>query len=120
MPTGCFPFAISTSQRLARRYFAWQRRCFVSQTVAGAALPGFIHDEPPHIHDASCLPITNIVQNVFLEGATETNVVYSCQTNPAAPSVTGFFRVGTRQDTDGDSIPDAYETMVLGTDPLDQ
>ncbi len=35
-------------------------------TVDGADLPGFIHDEPPHVHDATCVPITNIIQSVFL------------------------------------------------------
>ena len=35
--------------------------------------------------------------------------------NPPAPPVTGFFRVGTRQDSDGDGLPDAYESMVSQT-----
>ena len=83
--------------------------------VDGANLPGFIRTTPSHIHDASCLPITNIIQSVFLEGSTETNVTYSCQTNPPAPPVTGFFRVGTRQDSDGDGLSDAFESMVSQT-----
>ncbi len=89
----------------------------VTFTVDGADLPGFIRDTTPHIHDASCIPITNIVQSVFLTGEVETNIVYSCATNPAPPGAAGFFRVGTRHDSDGDGLPDAYESLVSGTDP---
>ena len=90
----------------------------VTFTVDGADLPGFFCTTPPHVHDASCIPITNIVQSVFLTGEVETNIVYSCATNPAPPGVAGFFRVGTRHDSDGDGLPDAYEMLVSGTDPL--
>jgi hypothetical protein len=83
----------------------------VTFTVDGANLPGFIRDTTPHVHNASCIPITNIIQSVFLEGEVETNIVYSCATNPAPPGVSGFFRVGTRHDTDGDGTADGNQNL---------
>ncbi len=87
----------------------------VTFVIDGADLPGFICTTPPHVHDASCIPITNIIQNVFLTGEVETNIVYSCSTNPAPSGISGFFRVGTRQDSDADGLSDAYEKLVSRT-----
>ncbi len=67
-----------------------------------------------HVHGAACLVETNIVLSP-LDGTTVyTNVVWSCDAPRPSPPP-GFFRLGTRRDSDGDGLPDAFETLVLGT-----
>ena len=85
-----------------------------------AEIPSYTNGAPPHVHDTGCSLVTNIAPNIFSGGGAVTNVRWSCSTNTGhrvGPS--GFFRAGTRQDTDADGLPDAFETIVLGTDPLD-
>ena len=75
------------------------------------------HDSaPPHVHDETCGISTNIVLSP-LDGTTVyTNVVYECGiSDPIRPP--GFFRAGTRDDTDGDGLTDAFELLVSTTDP---
>ena len=67
-----------------------------------------------HVHDATCPVITNIVLSP-LDGTTiYTNVVYGCAVTNS-PQEAAFFRLGSRVDTDGDGLADAYELYVTGT-----
>jgi len=70
----------------------------------------------PHVHDETCGISTNIVLSP-LDGTTVyTNVVYECGiSDPIRPP--GFFRAGTRDDTDGDGLTDAFELLVSKSDP---
>ena len=87
----------------------------VSFSVAPAALPWYV-EPTQHVHDATCGVVTNVVLSP-LDGATVyTNVVWSCSTN-RMPGECGFFRLGTRHDTDGDGFYDAAELLVHGTRP---
>ncbi len=85
----------------------------VSFAVAHASLPWDV--EPvQHVHDATCVSVTNIVLSP-LDGTTVyTNAFWSCSTNRTAADC-GFFRLGTHVDADGDGLSDAYELLVLGT-----
>ena len=85
----------------------------VSFEVERASLPWF-DATPPHVHDATCLVSTNIVLSPFDGTTVYTNVVWSCSTN-RPPGETGFFRLGTRADTDGDGLTDAFEILVTGS-----
>ena len=67
-----------------------------------------------HVHDATCPVATNIVLSP-LDGTTVyTNVAYGCAVADF-PGEAAFFRLGTRLDTDGDGLADAYELYVTGT-----
>jgi len=80
--------------------------------IAGEDIPGFF--VPPHVHDASCPAVTNITFDL-VSNEPVTGIVYRCYRYQAVSS--GFLRLGTRLDTDGDGLSDAYETLVFGTDP---
>ena len=82
--------------------------------IAGEDIPGFF--VPPHVHDATCPAVTNITFDL-VSNEPVTGIVYRCYRYQAVSS--GFLRLGTRLDTDGDSLSDAYETLVLGTNPSD-
>ncbi len=86
-------------------------------SVPMTALPW--HDTaPPHVHDETCGISTNIVLSP-LDGTTVyTNVVYECGISNSVPSP-GFFRTGTRNDTDGDGLTDAFEQLVSITNPAE-
>ena len=85
----------------------------VSFVVDPDALPWHVVPTQ-HVHDATCPAATNVVVSQ-LDGVTVyTNVIYLCSP-PRPPGEVGFFRVGTRHDTDGDGFPDAFERLVLGT-----
>ena len=72
-----------------------------------------------HVHGATCVSATNVVASP-LDGITVyTNVFWSCSTN-RIPGAVGFFRLGTRRDTDGDGLPDAWERLVAGSDPAEE
>ena len=87
----------------------------VSFAVEQASLPWYV-EPAQHVHDAMCVSLTNIVLSP-LDGVTVyTNVFWSCTTN-RAPGECGFFRLGTRHDTDGDGLFDAAEILVHGTRP---
>ena len=87
----------------------------VSFSIECDSLPWYVAPTQ-HVHDATCESVTNIVASP-LDGTTVyTNVFWSCATN-RMPGEAGFFRLGTRHDTDGDGIFDAAELLVLGTDP---
>ena len=78
-----------------------------------AEIPSYTNAPPPHVHEASCMLVTNIAPNIFSGGVAVTNVRWSCSTNRTfgvAPA--GFFQAGTRHDTDGDGLPDAFESIV--------
>lgn len=80
--------------------------------VPGWNLPAF------HVHGPGCQATTNIVVSP-LDGTTVyTNVTYGC-TPPPQFNPAGFFRLGTRHDTDGDGMPDAWERLVCLSDPED-
>ena len=84
-------------------------------SVDPATLPWYV-EPTQHVHDATCVSITNVVLSP-LDGTTVyTNALWSCETN-RAPGACGFFRLGTHCDSDGDGLPDARETLVAGTDP---
>ena len=85
----------------------------VSFAVVRADLPWYV-EPTQHVHDASCVSLTNVVLSP-LDGVTVyTNAFWSCSTN-RVPGETGFFRLGTRHDTDGDGLFDAAELLVYGT-----
>ena len=85
----------------------------VSFAVVRATLPWYV-EPTQHVHDASCVSLTNVVLSP-LDGVTVyTNAFWSCSTN-RVPGETGFFRLGTRHDTDGDGLFDAAERLVYGT-----
>ena len=86
----------------------------VSFSVERASLPWF-NGLPPHVHDESCSVVTNFVVSP-LDGTTVyTNVVYECSAPHSCE--TGFFRLGTRADTDGDGLTDAFELLSSDSDP---
>ena len=85
----------------------------VSFAVVRATLPWYV-EPTQHVHDASCVSLTNVVLSP-LDGVTVyTNAFWSCSTN-RTPGECGFFRLGTRHDTDGDGLFDSFELLVLGT-----
>jgi hypothetical protein len=87
----------------------------VSFAVVRATLPWYV-EPTQHVHDASCVSLTNVVLSP-LDGVTVyTNAFWSCSTN-RTPGEAGFFRLGTRHDTDGDGFYDAAEILVHGTRP---
>ena len=87
--------------------------CFA---VAMNLVPGW-GSAAAHVHDATCPVVTNVVLSP-LDGTTiYTNVAYGC--DPPSRNEAVFFRLGTRLDTDGDGLPDAFETLVSLTDPSD-
>ena len=70
----------------------------------------------PHVHDETCGISTNIVLSP-LDGTTVyTNVVYECGISDLIRPP-GLFRAGTRDDTDGDGLTDAFELLVSKSDP---
>ena len=84
-----------------------------SFSVARSSLPWFVATVP-HVHDATCASLTNIVVSP-LDGATVyTNVFWSCAAD-RGPGECGFFSLGTRHDADGDGLFDAAELLVHGT-----
>ena len=86
-------------------------------SVPLSALP-WHDDSPPHVHDATCASLTNLVVSPLDGSTVYTNAFWICATN-RGPGETGFFRLGTHRDTDADGLPDARELLVLGTDPDD-
>jgi len=82
--------------------------------IAGADIPGFFVS--PHVHDETCPTVTNVTFDL-VSNEPVTGIVYRCYRYRAVSS--GFLRLGTRKDTDGDGLPDAYETLVLDSDPFD-
>ena len=87
----------------------------VSFSVECDSLPWYVAPTQ-HVHDATCESVTNLVASP-LDGTTVyTNVFWSCATN-RTPGEAGFFRLGTRHDTDGDGLFDAAELLVHGTNP---
>ena len=66
------------------------------------------------VHHASCPAVTNITFDL-VSNEPVTGIVYRCYRYQAVSS--GFLRLGTRLDTDGDGLSDAYETLAFGTDP---
>ena len=88
-----------------------------SFSVEPAALPWYV-EPTQHVHDASCVSLTNVVLSP-LDGVTVyTNAFWSCSTN-RTPAPPGFFQLGTHHDTDGDGLFDSFEKLASGTDPLD-
>ncbi len=87
----------------------------VSLAVARATLPWFV-EPTQHVHDATCVSVTNIVLSPLDGHTVYTNSFWSCATNRTSGEC-GFFRLGTRLDTDGDGLSDAFETLVSLTDP---
>ncbi len=86
-----------------------------SFSVPMTALPW--HDPaPPHVHGEACGVSTNIVLSPLDGGIVYTNVVYECGVSDPPRSL-GFFNLGTRDDTDGDGLTDAFELLVSMTNP---
>ena len=72
----------------------------------------------PHIHNGTCGISTNTVPSPLDGTAVYTNIIYECGiSNPILPP--GFFRTGTRDDTDGDGLSDDWEINHDCFDPLD-
>ena len=86
----------------------------VEFTISGALVPGW-NAATGHVHDVTCPVVTNVVLSPLDGEGVYTNIVYGCGYSPPPPEA-GFFRLGTRFDTDGDGLPDAYESLSLGTD----
>ena len=80
--------------------------------IAGEDIPGFF--VPPHVHDDTCPAVTNVTFDL-VSNQPVTGIVYRCHRYRAVSS--GFLRLGTRLDTDGDGLPDAAEMLVYGTRP---
>ena len=87
----------------------------VSIAVAHASLPWYV-EPTQHVHDATCVSVTNIVLSPLDGTSVYTNAFWSCETN-RIPGKCGFFRLGTRHDMDGDGFYDAAEILVHGTRP---
>ena len=87
----------------------------VAFAVERASLPWYV-EPTQHVHDATCVSVTNVVLSPLDGVSVYTNTFWSCETN-RTPGEVGFFRLGTHRDTDGDGLFDAYELLVLGTDP---
>ena len=83
-------------------------------------IPSYTNLPPAHVHDADCHIVTNISPNIFSGGAVVTNIHWSCagQRIPPYEGDSGFFRLGTRDDTDGDGVSDGAE-VTQGSDPND-
>jgi len=62
----------------------------------------------------SCPYLASLLPPNYVPGLVITNNIYAQQ-----PAPRGFFKLGTLHDSDFDGLPDAYETLVLGTDPHD-
>ena len=87
----------------------------VAFVVDPATLPWHVAPTS-HVHGVSCVFVTNFVISP-LDGTTVyTNAFWSCPEN-RTPGECGFFRLGTRRDTDGDGLFDAFEMLSLGSDP---
>ena len=86
-----------------------------SFSVPMTALPWY-DPAPPHVHGEACGVSTNIVLSPLDGGIVYTNVVYECGVSDPPRSL-GFFNLGTRNDTDGDSLTDAFELLVSKSDP---
>ena len=81
--------------------------------IDGSGIPGFF-DTSTNAPAPGSLQ-TNVVATPF--GFVYTNVVSTAENSVPGESSSGFFRAGTLADSDMDGIPDAFETMVLGTSP---
>ncbi len=106
------------STNLASKTWAWISSVTATNPPVSFALsqqivPGY--GSALFVHGPSCGVETNVVTSP-LDGTTVyTNVVWLC--NHADNDETGFFQLGTRNDNDGDGIPDTWETFVHHTDP---
>ena len=80
--------------------------------IPGDDIPGFF--VPPHVHDETCPAVTNITFDL-VSNEPVTGIVYRCYRYQAVSS--GFLRLGTRLDTDGDGLTDSAEMLVHGTRP---
>ena len=87
----------------------------VSFAVVRASLPWYV-EPTQHVHDATCVSVTNILLSPLDGTSVYTNAFWSCETN-RSPGECGFFRLGTHHDTDGDGFYDAAEILVRGTRP---
>ena len=84
-------------------------------TVPTQTIPGW-GSLQIHVHNAECPVSTNIVLSP-LDGMTVyTNIAYGC-IGTSIQTESAFFRLGTRLDTDGDGLSDAYESLVTGSNP---
>ncbi len=83
--------------------------------IAPASLPWHVAPTQ-HVHGATCFSVTNVVVSPLDGTSGYTNVFWSCSTN-RTPGEAGFFRLGTRHDTDGDGLFDAFEKLVTRTSP---
>ena len=87
----------------------------VTISLSQTAVPNFGWADAP-IHDAACTQVTNLVLSPLDGVSVYTNVVWNCAHSPLREYA--YFRLGTRQDSDGDGMPDAFEENVLLTNPL--
>lgn len=87
----------------------------VTISLSQTAVPNFGWADAP-IHDAACTQVTNLVLAPLDGVSVYTNVVWNCAHSPLREYA--YFRLGTRQDSDGDGMPDAFEENVLLTNPL--
>lgn len=67
------------------------------------------------VHSETCISATNLMVSPLDGETVYTNVVWSCHHPRSTDPPSAFFRLGTRTDTDGDGLPDAFETLVSGT-----
>lgn len=68
-------------------------------------------------HGIGCAATTNVFPCPVFSGHEVTNIEWGCV--HAAMPQTAFFRLGDRTDSDGDGLADAYEGLVMGTDPAE-
>lgn len=87
----------------------------ITTTVMKASIAGFLEGQRVQ-HDDDCYITTNIVASAFEPGVTYTNRHWNCE-HKARAETPGFFRWADQTDSDGDTLTDAAEKWVHGTNP---
>ena len=67
------------------------------------------------VHSPECEYVTNIVMSPLDGNTVYTNATWNCSHERSGEAA--FFQLGTRHDTDGDGLFDAFEKLSKGTNP---